>query len=154
MGGTIWEVTRRSFMRLAAASGAGILSSWAEEVRAISRRVHRFGRPESMLPLEREHMPRIQMLRHAEDGAEVPIIIDMDHDQRPGDYIESIEIFKFSDPVPGKGIYHFTPATGRVHLSARLRMDRGRSRVFVFVNCTKHGRFRFSRPIKVDKGGF
>ena len=69
MGGTIWEVTRRSFMRLAAASGAGILSSWAGEVRAISRRVHRFGRPESMLPLEREHMPRIQMPRHAEDDA-------------------------------------------------------------------------------------
>ena len=160
MGGTIWEMTRRSFMRwlgsAGAASGAGFLTAWGGVARAASAvpgRVHRLGRPESMTPLEREHMPRIQMPHHAEDGAEVPIIIDMDHDQRPGDYIESIEIIKFSDPVPNKGIYHFTPATGRVHLSARLRMDRGRSKVFVFVNCTKHGRFRIARPIQVDKSG-
>ena len=157
MSGTIWEMTRRSFMRwlahVGAASGAGILTAPGAAARAASRRVRRLGRPESMTPLEREHMPRIQMPHHAEDGSEVPIIIDMDHDQRPGDYIESIEIFKFSDPVPNKGIYHFTPASGRVHLSARLRMDRGRSKVFVFVNCTKHGRFRIARPIQVDKGG-
>lgn len=160
MGGTIWEMTRRSFIRwlasVGAASVAGILTAGAGVARAAaaaSGRVRRLGRPESMTPLEREHMPRIQMPHHAEDGAEVPIIIDMDHDQRPGDYIESIEIFKFSDPVPNKGIYHFTPAAGRVHLSVRLRMDRGRSKVFVFVNCTKHGRFRISRPIQVDKGG-
>ena len=77
----------------------------------------------------------------------------MDHEQRPGDYIKSLEIFNFNDPIVSKGVYHFTPASGRVHLSAALRMDRGRARVYVVAECTRHGKWIARRSLKVERGG-
>lgn len=156
MAHRILRLTRRSFLRLAALIAAPPLwGSWAAEAEALAgagkfRRVRDERKPS---PLEREHLPVIQLPREAEDGADVPIIIDIPHEQRPGDYIRTVEIFNFNDPIISKGKYHFTPATGRVHLTLHMRMDQGRSRVYVAVECSRHGKWVTHKNIQVAKGG-
>ncbi|MEE9275879.1 MAG: thiosulfate oxidation carrier protein SoxY [bacterium] len=157
--GNVWEPTRRSFLRLLALAGAGgLLGAWGGRLRE-AHALSALGRfraaedPKNPTALERAHTAEIQLPRVAGDGANVPIVIDMDHEQRPGDYIKSIEIFNFNDPIISKGVYHFTPASGRVHLSAALRMDRGRARVYVVAECTRHGKWIAHRSLKVERGG-
>jgi predicted secreted protein len=132
----IWKMTRRVFMRSLALAGAGsALGIWGEGVRnAVA-------------------IPALGGIQKAKDGSNVPIIIDMRHEQKSADYIKSVEIFNFNDPVISKGIYHFTPATGRVHLSTQLRMNGGDANVFVVIECTKHGKWVAHKSLKVSVGG-
>jgi predicted secreted protein len=159
MGNWLFQSTRRSFLRLLAMSGAaGLTYFWGGGLREAGglsesgkSRAARGSKPLS--PLEKAHTPEIQMPRRAEDGSTVPIIIDMQHDQEPDDYIKTVRIFNFNDPIPSKGTYHFTPANGRVHLTVHTRMHSGHARVHFVIECTKHGKFVTKIPIQVDKGG-
>lgn len=155
----IWKMTRRVFMRSLALAGAGsALGIWGEGVRnavAIPALggIQKAKDPKNLSPHEKRHVPDIQLPLIAEDGSNVPIIIDMRHEQKSTDYIKSVEIFNFNDPVISKGIYHFTPATGRVHLSTQLRMNGGDANVFVVIECTKHGKWVAHKSLKISVGG-
>jgi sulfur-oxidizing protein SoxY len=151
----LWNLTRRAFLRVSALAGAiGLLGlpgrTWA--VPGLGR-LQTAKDPANPTPFERGHLPQVQLPLIAEDGANVPILVEMEMMQEPNHYIASIEIFNFNDPVINKGTYHFTPASGRVFLGTQFRMNAGDSRVHVVAECNQHGKWVFSRDIKVSVGG-
>ncbi|MFP6869474.1 MAG: thiosulfate oxidation carrier protein SoxY [Nitrospinota bacterium] len=154
-----WKMTRRVFMcslALAGAGGAlGILGGGVRNAVAIPALggIQKAKDPKNLSLHEKSHLPDIQLPLIAEDGSNVPIIIDMHHEQKSADYIKTIEIFNFNDPVISKGIYHFTPAAGQVHFSTQLRMNGGDANVYVVIECTKHGKWVAHKSLKVSVGG-
>lgn len=153
------ELSRRGFLLLTSlGSLATILVPWrgvvgdAWAVPDLGR-IQRPKDPKNLTAHERAHVPEVRLPLIAEDGANVPIVIDMNMEQTPEHYIRRMEIYNFNDPVIHKGVYHFTPASGRVALSTQLRMNGGDTDVFVVAECNQHGRWLASRPIKVSIGG-
>ncbi len=155
----ILDVTRRGFLRLMGLAGVGgLLGIWGggpgKALAVPGVGVFQTARdPKNLTAHEKMHVPGVELPLIAEDGSNVPIVIDMDHEQSPGDYIKTIEIFNFNDPVISKGIYHFTPQVGRVHFSTQLRMNGGDAKVFVVTECSKHGKWVAHKSLKVSVGG-
>lgn len=103
--------------------------------------------------LERQHFINVRLPLLAHDGANVPITLEMDHPMEPDHYIESVAVYAFEDPLVTKGIFSFTPHNGQVSLTFQFRMNAGDHHVFVVAECSRHGRWATSRPIRVAVGG-
>ncbi len=102
---------------------------------------------------EREHFVWVRMPVLADDGANVPISLEMEHPMEPDHYIRTVAVFAFEDPLVTKGVFTFSPYNGRVSLSFQFRMNAGNHRVFVVAECTRHGRWATSRVVRVGEGG-
>jgi desulfoferrodoxin (superoxide reductase-like protein) len=76
----------------------------------------------------------------------------MRHPMDPDHYIKSLQILNEADPIPSKGIFHFSPANGQAYLSVQARMNSGTSTVLAVAECTRHGRWTTSRPITIPEG--
>lgn len=151
----LWHLTRRAFLRLSALGGAMAGLGLPARARAVPGvgRLQTAKDPANPSPFERAHLPQVQLPLIAEDGSNVPILVEIEMMQQPDHYITSIEIFNFNDPVINKGTYHFTPASGRVFLGTQFRMNAGDSTVHVVAECNRHGKWVLSREIKVSVGG-
>ena len=108
--------------------------------------------PEERATLERLHLPRLRLPTRASNGAKVPIVVEMSHPMEPDHYITRLEVVNERDPIPSKGVFHFTPANGQVFLAFQARMDEGTSQVSVTAECTKHGRWSSTQSITVADG--
>jgi sulfur-oxidizing protein SoxY len=109
--------------------------------------------PDALPPFERQHLPVLRLPVVANNGAKVPIVVEMAHPMEPGHYITSVEVTNDRDPIPSKGVFHLTPANGQVYLSFQARMDHGLSEVSVTAECTVHGRWSSTRSINIPAGG-
>lgn len=109
--------------------------------------------PEKMTEFERLHVPILKMPIIAEDGSTVPFYIESNHPMDPDHYIKSVEIINFKDPIAHKGRFVFTPAVGRIYVSAQIRMVSGTSNIMAIAECTKDGRWVTSTEVKVTVGG-
>ncbi|MBI4787279.1 MAG: hypothetical protein HY782_09560 [Chloroflexi bacterium] len=109
--------------------------------------------PKAPTPIEKEHAIDIRLPIIAEDGANVPIVVSMNHPMAPDHYIKSMQIVNFNDPVVGKGVYYFTPASGQAFISTQIRMDGGDAEVYVIAECNQHGKWVNSKQLKVSLGG-
>ena len=109
--------------------------------------------PKNPTPLEKEHLINLRLPIIAEDGANVPIVVSMEHPMEPAHYIKSIQIVNFNDPVVNKGVFRFTPANGQAYISTQIRMDGGDAEVFAICECNKHGKWVASKALKVSLGG-
>jgi sulfur-oxidizing protein SoxY len=151
-------ITRRIFLKRAALVGVGAAAlTWApatllaqEETPGEFQFVQDLNNP---TPLEAEHIINVRLPIIAEDGANVPVIISMDHPMEPDHYIKSLQIFNFNDPVVSKGIFQMTPANGQPFFSTQLRLDGGDIRIFVVAECSQHGKWVGSETLKVSLGG-
>jgi len=47
----------------------------------------------------------------------------------PGHYVTSLSVVNERDPVPLKGVFHFTPLNGQVYVAFQIRLDHGASEV-------------------------
>jgi len=103
--------------------------------------------------LEKFHIPRLRVPEIAEDGANVPVIVEMDHPMEPDHYIKSLAIFNYSDPVIYKGTFFYRPENGAVWLSTQVRMNGGDSRVWAVAECNQHGKWVGYADLKVAIGG-
>lgn len=152
-------LTRRGFLRAAAVFGfGGVLSALGgRPVAADPRPGLQFFQvvkdKKNPTDLEKEHLIEIRLPAIAEDGANVPIVISLNHPMEPDHYIKSLQILNFNDPVVGKGAYHFTPGSGQAYISTQLRMDGGDAEVFVIAECSKHGKWVASKKLKISLGG-
>ena len=153
-------VTRRIFLQRAMMLGLGsaVLSAlgWPWEALAqgsepVFNIIQDVENPAT--PLEAEHLINVRLPLIAEDGANVPIVISMDHPMEPDHYIKSIQMVNFKDPVVSKGLYHLTPANGQAYLSTQIRMDGGDAEIYVIAECTQHGKWVVSKGLKVSLGG-
>lgn len=116
-------------------------------------RIQRPKNPKNLSAHERAHVPEVRLPLIAEDGANVPIKVELAMEQTPDHFIRRLDIYNFNDPVIHKGTYHFTPASGQVALYTQLRMNGGDTDVFVIAECNQHGRWLTGTPIKVSIGG-
>jgi len=153
-------VTRREFLKVAAAGfGVAVASfSWpfrtlAQEVQPDETLFNFVKDPDNPTPLEAEHLITVRLPLIAEDGANIPIIISMNHPMEPDHYIKSFQMVNFQDPIVSKGIYHLTPANGEAYLGSQMRMDGGDTQLFVIAECNQHGKWVMPATLKVSLGG-
>ncbi|GIX48456.1 MAG: hypothetical protein KatS3mg131_2667 [Candidatus Tectimicrobiota bacterium] len=145
-------LTRRHFCR--AVTGLAALGCWHSTV---VRRIHAAARSPadrtpSATPLAALHRPVLRVPATTRNGAHVPIVVEMDHPMHPDHYVASVHLRNDSDPIPSKGIFHFTPANGRVYLAVQARMHSGTSTVQAVAVCTQHGRWVEQRAITIPEG--
>src|SRR5256885_2875694 len=89
------------------------------------------GDPALLSPFEREHFPSLSLPPRTRNGAKVPIVVEMSHPMTPDHQVTSLEVVNETDPIPGKGRFHFTPGNGAIYVAFQARMDEGDSEVTV-----------------------
>ena len=87
------------------------------------------------------------------NGARVPVVVEMDHPMERDHHVTRVEVVNEHDPVPSKGVYHLTPASGRVHLAFQARLDEGESTVVATAECSRHGRVMAAGTVRIAPGG-
>ncbi len=148
-------LTRRNFLRYATIGGIAVpflpgISLMNEAHGAIFR----FPRdPQNLSDEQRIHLPRVTMPPVVEDGSQAPIIVEMDHPMEDDNYIKSVQILNFADPVVIKGTFYFTPVNGEAYIGTQIRLAGGEATVWVITECSKHGKWAVSKSVKVAAGG-
>jgi sulfur-oxidizing protein SoxY len=135
------DFSRRGFLGMAAA-GLWMRGAWADP--ALLAGAAR---------LERDHLASVRLPRRTRNGTKVPIVIEMHHPMTRDHHVASLEVVNETDPIPSKGIFHFTPANGAVYVAFQARMDEGDSEVTVTTECNRHGRSATRRRISIAEGG-
>ena len=147
------KVTRRGFVRLASAA-VGLLAegkvgrAWG----GLPRQYFRGDLPGDLSAFERLHAPILRLPPATANGARVPIVVALSHPMEPGQYVKQIHVVNERDPVPSKGVFHFTPANGQVYLAFQARLDQGVSEVAATAECTRHGRWTSARSVTIPPG--
>jgi len=135
-------VSRRGFLGLAS-TAAGLLADPAmRRVWGAESRTH-----------ERLHRPLLGMPSATSNGARVPIRVDVPHPMDPDHHVTSIQVVNPRDPVPMKGVFHFTTSNGRAYVAFQARFDEGPSTVMATADCGRHGRFTATAPVTIVEGG-
>src|SRR3954465_9617678 len=144
------EISRRGFLGAATAAVGGLFIGPA---RASPGEHLLADDPARLTPLERGPLPALHAPACTISRAKVPLVVEMAHPMTADHYIEAIEVTDAADRVPGKGVFHLTPGSGRVHLAFQARVDPGKSELTVTAVCNRHGRWSCRRTIVVDEGG-
>lgn len=140
-------LTRRGFLGLASVAAAGL---WLPRARAGPPEPARRG-----VPADAQHALSLRLPERTRNGAKVPIVVEAWHPMTRAHSVTSLEVVNDSDPVPCKGIFHFTPASGAAYVAFQARMHGGDSEVKVTAKCSRNGRWTASRRIRIpeDAGG-
>ncbi|MEM7127567.1 MAG: thiosulfate oxidation carrier protein SoxY [Chloroflexota bacterium] len=150
-------ITRRILLKRAAFLGLGtaaLAAGWPRQLLAQAGAGTDFNFVQDIdNPTEAEHIIKMRLPIIAEDGANVPVIMSMEHPMESDHYIKSLQIFNFNDPVVSKGIFHLSPANGQAYFSTQLRLDGGDIQIFVVAECSQHGKWVGSDTLKVSLGG-
>jgi sulfur-oxidizing protein SoxY len=142
-------LSRRGFLGLtSAAAGFCIAPAWARSpsTRFVDDSL-------TLSPLEREHLLSVRLPAKTRNGHKVPIVVGMSHPMTRDHQITSLEVVNDTDPIPSKGIFHFTPSSGVAYVAFQARMDEGDSQVTVTAECNRHGRWAARRSINVAENG-
>jgi sulfur-oxidizing protein SoxY len=102
---------------------------------------------------DRLHRPLLAMPSATSNGARVPIRVEVPHPMEPDHHVTSLQVVNPRDPVPVKGVFHFTPHNGRAYVAFQARLDEGRSTVNATAECGRHGRFAATAPVTILEGG-
>lgn len=142
-------VSRRAFLALGAAA-AGAL--------AVPRRPRAGTRVVSpddldrLSPFERLHAPVLRLPAVTTNGHAVPIVVEMTHPMEADHHITRVHVVNPRDPVPSKGVVHFTPASGQAYLAFQARIDHGVSEVLATAECNRHGPWTSTRTVTIPDG--
>lgn len=142
--------SRREFLGAAALAIALGVAGRAGSAPAGGRRD---GEPERGPEFERLHRPVLRMPALTENGARVPVVVEMEHPMAADHAVTTVHVVNERDPVPSKGVFHFTPANGQVYLAFQARLDQGTSRVLATATCNRHGAWSTARAVRVAEGG-
>jgi sulfur-oxidizing protein SoxY len=88
----------------------------------------------------------------ADDPVAIPLPVSVEHPMEPDHYIRSFEVELATDPVPRKGVFHFTPRSGRASIAYQMRSGQG-GELAVVAECSRHGRFQVKQAVRVAPGG-
>ncbi len=103
-------------------------------------------------PLDVNHSPVLELPHVTMNGAKVPIVVKMSHPMEPEHYIKSVHVVNKGDPVPSKGVFHFSPANGKIYLAFQARMHDGFAKVSLTAECSRHGQLSSTRSIYIPEG--
>ena len=143
------SLSRRGFLGLAVAVGG--LGAGIGRLGAAPRRrtTEEWG---ALSAFERLHFPQVRLPVVTANGDRVPITIEMGHPMEPGHHIARVTVVNERDPVPLKGVFELTPASGLVHVAFQARLDEGASDVAVTAECSVHGAWTTSASVRVADG--
>jgi sulfur-oxidizing protein SoxY len=143
-------VSRREFVGGAAAA-AGLLAAGVAGA-SEPRRFVRGDPPGDLSPFERLHAPLLRLPPATASGARVPIVVEMSHPMTADHHVTQVHVVNERDPVPSKGVFHFTPANGQVYVAFQARLDQGVSEVTATAECIRHGSWTSARSITIPAG--
>ena len=103
-------------------------------------------------PSEGPYPPTLRLPAFTSSGAKVPLAVEMSHPMDPGHYVTSLSVVNERDPVPLKGVFHFTPLNGQVYVAFQIRLDHGASEVAATAECSRHARWQTARAITIPDG--
>ena len=101
---------------------------------------------------DQTHQPALSLPVLAEDPAAVPVHVAVDHPMERDHFIRSIDLTLAGDPVPHKGTFRFTPASGGAWVAFPMRSGRG-GVLRATVVCSRHGRIVGTRELRVAADG-
>ncbi len=89
----------------------------------------------------------------AENGAAVPVTVDVDYPMAADDYIESVYLYVDHNPTPLASAFHFTANSGHAYFQERIKM--AKTDLVRAVARTNKGVMMSSKPqeVKVTIGG-
>lgn len=128
--------SRREALRLLALAGAAAASpvrTWAA-------------------PADVAHRIVVDVPILADDPVAVPLTVSVEHPMESDHYIKSLEVVLAGDPVPKKGVFGFTPRSGRASVAYQMRSGQG-GELAVTAECSRHGRFEAKQMVRVAAGG-
>jgi sulfur-oxidizing protein SoxY len=95
---------------------------------------------------------KLDLPETAENGMVVPIGVEVESPMTEDDYVWSLYIFAFANPVPQVASYRFTPACGKAAISTRIRL--ATSQDIIAVAEMSNGKVHVAKaPIKIMIGG-
>jgi sulfur-oxidizing protein SoxY len=97
--------------------------------------------------------PLLRVPAFTENGAKVPLTIQMDHPMEADHHVTVVRVVNDRDPIPSKGEFHFTPANGQVYLVYQARLDDGHSVVRVQAECSRRQQWSNTGTLQVASGG-
>jgi sulfur-oxidizing protein SoxY len=103
-------------------------------------------------PSDPAHRIQVDAPILADDPVAVPLTISVEHPMEPDHYIKSLEVVLATDPVPNKGMFLFTPGSGRASVAYQMRSGQG-GELTVIGECLRHGRFEARHTVRVAPGG-
>jgi sulfur-oxidizing protein SoxY len=96
--------------------------------------------------------PEIRLPMLTENGAKVPIVVEVDHPMADEHHVTSIAVVNERDPLPTKGEFMFTAANGQAYVAFQVRLDDGRSTVRADVECSRGTRWTGVGATRVADG--
>ncbi len=88
----------------------------------------------------------------AENGAQVPILVDVDSETGPGRHVARIHLFATRNPTPGIASFTLGPASARPLVATRIRLAEGQQ-VLAYVVWSDGVVMRTAAEVKVSVGG-
>lgn len=83
------------------------------------------------------HRPEIEVPILTDEPTSVPLTVVVDHPMEADHYIQRLALALETDPVPGKGTFLFTPASGRASVAYQIRSGQG-GELKVTGECVRH----------------
>ncbi|MCY0873293.1 MAG: thiosulfate oxidation carrier protein SoxY [Acidithiobacillus caldus] len=89
----------------------------------------------------------------AENGAAVPVTVDVDHPMTADNYIDAVFLYVDHNPTPMASAFFFSPENGRAYFQERIKM--AKTDMVRAVARTNKGELMSSKPqeVKVTIGG-
>ena len=144
---------RRDFLKMAGAgTGAALLTLVPMKAEATPESVAQAINKLIGDKTPKEERVALVMAEIAETGGTVPLGITVDAPMAADDYIKAVHVFADGNPLPDVASYYFSPKSGKVAISLRVRL--AKSQAVVAVAETSKGETYIGRSkIKVTIGG-
>ncbi|HKW93896.1 MAG TPA: thiosulfate oxidation carrier protein SoxY [Methylomirabilota bacterium] len=93
--------------------------------------------------------PEIRVPVLTENGAKVPVVVEVEHPMESAHHVTAITVVNERDPIPSKGEFFFSPANGQAYIAFQARLDDGPSTVQATVECSLGARWAGTAPTRV-----
>ena len=138
-------MTRRRLLVVAgAAAGLALVRSRLQDPPAQAAASH--------APSPHAAPPTIRLPVLTENGAKVPVVVEVAHPMEVDHHVTTITVVNERDPIASKGVFSFSPVNGHAYVSFQARFDDGPSTVQATVECSQGARWTGAAPTRVVDG--
>ncbi len=95
---------------------------------------------------------KLNVPKTAENGAVVPVTVEVDSPMTAADYIETLYLYVDDNPRPLASEFHFTPASGKAYVQQRLKMG-GTSNIRAVAKTNKGQLMAAAQEVRVTIAG-
>jgi len=96
--------------------------------------------------------PTIRLPVLTENGAKVPVVVEVEHPMEMDHHVTTITVVNERDPIASKGEFSFSLVNGQAYVAFQARLDDGPSTVQATVECSRGARWTGTAPTRVVDG--